>query len=261
MSKVITISSGKGGVGKTSCSINLAIAYAKLGKRVILLDADLGLANINIMLGVVPKYNLLHLVRGDVELSDIIYDTKYGIKIISGATGFEELANMDLYNRNYLIEQFKSITNYDIFIIDTSAGVSKDVLSFVDASDTPIIITTPEPTAIADAYGLIKMLSQINKKIKLKLIVNRVKNAIEGKNTAYNIVSVAKQFLSVDVIYIGFIYDDDVVRNAIIKQKPFIVSNPNSKPSICINHIVSTIENNNDEVKGGISKFFSKIFN
>ena len=150
-SRIIAVSSGKGGVGKTNISINLALAYARLGKRVIVLDADLGLANVNVVLGVIPRYNLYHLIRQQKTMRDILLDTDYGIQIVAGASGFSKIANLSEEERQGFIHELYELSQADVIIIDTAAGVSNNVLTFVAAADDVIIVNTPEPTAITDA--------------------------------------------------------------------------------------------------------------
>ena len=163
--RVITVASGKGGVGKTNMSVNMAIAYARLGKRVIIMDADLGLANVNILLNIIPKYNLYHVIRKQKTMREIMVDTDYGIQMIAGASGFSKIANLNEEERQSFITELYTLSNADIIIIDTSAGVSSNVLSFIAAADEAIIITTPEPTAITDAYGIIKIIATDRKSV------------------------------------------------------------------------------------------------
>jgi len=259
--RIIAISSGKGGVGKTNVSINLALAYAQLGKKVIVLDADLGLANVNVILGIIPKYNLYHLIRKQKSLKDIILDTQYGIQIVAGASGFSKIANLSDEERDTFIEELSDLSSADIIIIDTSAGVSNNVLDFIAASDDAIIITTPEPTAITDAYGIIKIIATEieNMNLGLKLIVNRVKSVTEGKKVAERVINIAGQFLNLKVDYLGYIYDDPTVSASVIRQKPFLVLDPNAKASICIKHIVGRLEKVEFKEGGGVSRFLKKL--
>ncbi|HTP58845.1 MAG TPA: AAA family ATPase, partial [Spirochaetia bacterium] len=149
--RIIAVSSGKGGVGKTNIAINLALAYAQAGKKVIVMDADLGLANVNVVLGVIPRYNLYHLIRKQKTLAEILVETTYGIKIIAGASGFSKIANLSEDERRDFISELAALSNADILIIDCAAGVSNNVISFIAAADDALIVTTPEPTAITDA--------------------------------------------------------------------------------------------------------------
>ncbi len=200
-------------MGKTNIAINLALAYAKAGKRVIVMDADLGLANVNVVLGVIPRYNLYHLIRKQKTLSEILVDTNYGIQIIAGASGFSKIANLSEEERRDFIGELAALSNADILIIDCAAGVSNNVISFIAAADDAIIVTTPEPTAITDAYGIIKIIATEieNLDLGLKLVVNRVKSVVEGKRVAERVINIAGQFLNLKVDYLGFVFDDPVV--------------------------------------------------
>ncbi len=260
--RIIAISSGKGGVGKTNIAINIALAYAMLGKKVTVMDADLGLANVNVVLGIIPRYNLYHLIRKQKKMKDIIQDTMYGIKIVAGASGFSKIANLSDDERRNIIDELSELSNADILIIDTGAGVSNNVLSFIAAADDAIIVTTPEPTAITDAYGIIKIIATEvdNMNIGLKLIVNRVKTVTEGRKVAERVINIAGQFLNLKIDYLGFVYDDIIVHNSVIRQKPFLYADGKSKASICIKHIVSRLENIEYKEGSGMTGFLKKLF-
>ncbi|MBN1649362.1 MAG: MinD/ParA family protein [Spirochaetales bacterium] len=260
--RVIAISSGKGGVGKTNMSINLALAYAQLGKKVIVMDADLGLANVNVALGIIPKYNLYHLIRKQKKMKDILLDTNYGIQIVAGASGFSKIANLSDDERNDFVTELSELSAADVIIIDTSAGVSNNVLAFIAAADEALIVTTPEPTAITDAYGIIKIIATEidNMNLGLKLIVNRVKSVTEGKKVAERVISIAGQFLNLKVDYLGYVYDDPAVSNAVIRQKPFLISDPGCKAAICVKHIVSRLEKIEYREGSGLGRFLKRLF-
>ena len=259
--KIITIASGKGGVGKTNISTNLALAYAKVGKKVIVLDADLGLANVNVVMGIIPKYNLYHVIRKQKRMSEVIIDTDYGIQIVAGASGFSKIANLTDEERADFISELTGLSSADIIIIDTSAGVSSNVLSFVAAADEVIIVTTPEPTAITDAYGIIKIIStEIDDlELDLKLVVNRVASVTEAKKISQRVINIAGQFLNLKIDYLGFVYEDPSVQSSVRKQIPFMVGDPNGKASGCIQHIVGRLENIEFKEGGGISRFIKKL--
>jgi flagellar biosynthesis protein FlhG len=260
--RIITVASGKGGVGKTNISTNLALAYARLGRKVILMDADLGLANVNVVLGIIPKYNLYHLIRKQKTMREIIMDTNYGIQIVAGASGFAKIANLSEEERQNFINELAELSSADVIIIDTSAGVSNNVLSFVAAADEAIIVTTPEPTAITDAYGIIKIIATEidNLGLSLKLIVNRVKSVTEGKKVAERVINIAGQFLNLKVDYLGYVYDDPVVHESVLRQKPFLVNEPKSKASSCLHHIVSRLEKIEYKEGSGLGQFLKKLF-
>jgi len=260
--RIITVASGKGGVGKTNLSVNLAIAYAKLGKRVIVMDADLGLANVNIMLNIIPKHNLYHVIRRQKTMREILLDTDYGIQILAGASGFSKIANLTDEERHNFINELYTLSSADIIIIDTSAGVSNNVLSFVAAADDAIIITTPEPTAITDAYGIIKIIATEveNINFSLKLVVNRVKSVADGRKVAERIINISGQFLNIKVEYLGCIYEDPTVSNSVLRQKPFIIADPKSKAAVSVQHLVSKIEKTDFSEEPGIARLIKKLF-
>ncbi len=259
--RTIVITSGKGGVGKTSLSVSLAIAIAQDGKSVTLLDADLGLANINVILGIIPKYNLYHVIKGKKKLKDIIIEVPEGIKIIAGASGFQQLANLDVKQRDEFIHSIAELANDDFLIVDTGAGISQNVLSFVMAADEVIVVTTPEPTAITDAYGIIKAIASQSNEKHIKLIVNRAQSVAEGKRVAQRVINIAGQFLNIKVEELGFVYEDLYVPKSVRNQKPFIVSYPNSKASGCVKVIADRINNKEIELnKGtGITSFIKNL--
>ncbi|MGI9256833.1 MAG: MinD/ParA family protein [Salinispira sp.] len=260
--RIITVASGKGGVGKTNLSTNLAIAYARLGKKTVLMDADLGLANVNIILGIIPKYNLYHLIRKQKTMKDIIMDTQYGIQLVAGASGFSKLANLSDEERNAFIRELSELSAVDIIVIDASAGVNSNVMSFVAAADDVVIVTTPEPTAITDAYGIIKIIATevdgLN--LNLKLVVNRVSKVSEGKKIAERVINIASQFLNLKVDYLGYVFEDPVISDAVRKQKPFLVVDPRAKASACITQIASRLEKIEYREGAGLGNFIRKLF-
>ena len=260
--KTIAITSGKGGVGKTSIAVSLAIALAKRNYSITLLDADLGLANVNVVLGIIPKYNLYHVIKGKKKLEEIIIDVPEGIKIIAGASGFHQLANLDVKQREYFIKSLAELNDDDYMIIDTGAGISQNVLSFLVASDEVIVITTPEPTSITDAYGTIKAIAANDPDKTVKLLVNRAQTVNEDKKVAQRVINIAGQFLNIKVDNLGFIFDDLYVAKSLRNQKPFIVSYPKSKASTCVEIIADRIGNIESDIdKGtGMLSFFRRFF-
>jgi flagellar biosynthesis protein FlhG len=249
--RIITVASGKGGVGKTNLSVNMALAYARIGKKVIVMDADLGLANVNVMLKIIPKWNLYHVIRKQKTMREILLETEYGISIVAGASGFSKIANLSDEQRTNFIEELETLSSADIIIIDTSAGVSSNVLDFIAVADDVVIITTPEPTAITDAYGIVKIIATEieNMEMRLNLVVNRVHNVTDAKKVADRMTTITMQFLNIKLEYLGFIYDDIAVSQAVLKQRPFMVESPRSKASQCVQHIVGRMEKT--EFRGG----------
>jgi flagellar biosynthesis protein FlhG len=259
--RIITIASGKGGVGKTNLSVNMALAYARMGKKVIVLDADLGLANVNVMLKMVPKWNLYHVIRKQKTMREILTETEYGISIVAGASGFSKIANLTDAERNVFIDELNTLSKADIIIIDTSAGVSSNVLDFIAAADDAVIITTPEPTAITDAYGIVKIIATEieNLDMGLKLVVNRVHNVTDAKKVADRMISITGQFLNVKLEYLGFVYDDAAVSQAVLRQRPFMVESPRSKAAQCVQHIVGRLEKTEIREGGGFRNMVKRL--
>ncbi|MFZ5943688.1 MAG: MinD/ParA family protein [Bacillota bacterium] len=261
--KVITIASGKGGVGKTNFTLNLGLALAEFGQRVLILDADLGMANIDVILGVSPKYNLYHVINGEKELEEIIIDGPKGIRIIPGGSGIYELADLKEWQlERFLIKLSALDSESDYLLIDTGAGISRNVLNFTLAADEIFIVTTPEPTSLTDAYGLIKTLNKHKFIGKIKIIVNKAISYEEGEISAKKLQIVANRFLkNCNPEIMGYILEDKVVSASVKKQQPFILSYPSSKAAEGVYHLASQICNQHYEnIKAaGLKDYFSKI--
>lgn len=236
--RVICISSGKGGVGKSNFTINLAIALQSQGKKVIVIDADLGLANVEILLGIMPKFTLLDVISKNTSIKDVITRGPMEIGIISGGSGIQSMAELSLYDMNKLLNEINALKDMaDFILIDTGSGISKSVTAFIEASEELIVITTCEPPAIADAYALIKIMSGIDKQKKISLVANRAEDTKEAENVYMKLSSVSKKFLDMNIDYLGEILDDDNVTKSVKKQVPFYMNNPKSKASQGIQNI------------------------
>lgn len=268
--RVITVTSGKGGVGKSSISLNLAICISRMGKRVVLLDADFGLANIEVMLGVRPKANLADLMFRGKDLKDIIMDGPEGIKFISGGSGIQELARMNREQCIYLTKKLVELDELaDVIIIDTGAGISDSVLEFVASSNEVLLIATPEPTSITDAYALLKALNRKSEFSKssttIKMIANRVRNEVEGRDVLYeNMKNVVDRFLNISLEFIGSIPQDDQVSKAVMKQTPVTICAPNSGASKAIEEMAKELLKDGEENEAvpeerGITLLFSNL--
>ncbi len=236
--RVIAVSSGKGGVGKTSLVVNLSITLAAMGQRVVLFDADLGLANAEVLMGITPHRTLFDCLYGDKDLEDIIIPGPYGVRLISGGSGFLELANLDSARRQQIIESLSYFDREtDFLIIDTGAGISKNVLGFVAAAGEVIVVVTPEPTSLTDAYSLIKVLAMFKVHPEVMLVVNRAGDEREAVRTAQKIEKVVGQFLQIRVNSIGWIIEDKTVGRAVRDQEPFSMFSPHSPASQSISRI------------------------
>lgn len=258
--RVIAVTSGKGGVGKTNFTINFALALMSYGQKVIILDADLGLANIDVILGISPTYNLYHVLKGEKSIQEVITNGPQGLKFIAGGSGMQELANLRRWQIEQFIEKLDELEGMaDILIIDTAAGLSRNVMSFVLAADDVIVITTPEPTAITDAYGLVKSMSAKKKYGVVHLVVNKVENAQEGDITANKFTIVAEKFLKLNIGHLGFILDDQYVSKAVKNQVPFILKYPKSSAAVCIQRLAAHLMDQKYSEPSGVKEFFGRI--
>jgi len=259
--RIITVSSGKGGVGKTNFTVNLGIALAQLGNKVTIIDADLGLANIDVILGLVPKYTLTHVVKDGMQINDILVQGPAGINIVSGGSGVMELVNLEQDKLNALVESFEYMNNdSDFILIDTGAGLSQSVITFINAANEIILVVTPDPTSITDAYAVIKNIAEADKQIKV--VINRIDSNKEGLDVFQKINSASKKFLDIEVESLGFIYEDMNVKKAVRKQTPFLISYPNCLASKGIGTIANNIVNDNcyQSNETGFSRFMNRLF-
>ncbi len=260
-SYIYTVTSGKGGVGKSNFTVNLALALTELGKRVAIFDADLGMANLDVILGVTPRYNLEHVIRGEVLLKDIIVKGPKGLSLIPGGSGIEELANLSQRQINNLLQGFSKIGQYyDVIVVDTGAGLANNVINFILGSDEVILISTPEPTSITDAYGVIKVISNNDKQKKINLIINQMQSQQEGERVSNRLITTAREFLGIDVNLLGLLpYDEQVIRS-VMKRRPFLLEFPRAKITRSINQIAAKLINRDfSQESKGIKGFFSKL--
>lgn len=268
LTRVIVISSGKGGVGKSTLALNLSLELSALGKKVILMDGDLGMANIDIMLGLVPKYNLYHFIKDQKSLKDIIINGPSGLKIIPGGSGIDELANLrDDELKRILIEMGRLDGEYDFMIVDTGAGISNNVVRFLLAADEVIIITTPEPTSLTDAYGIVKSVTNYGYKGEIYLVVNRVSKESEGVLVAQKFKLVGNKFLDLDIKILGHILQDPQVEQGVRRQEAFVQLFPRSAAARNIMDIAEKLlydkpvyrPDQAENKAGGIRGFIKKI--
>jgi len=264
--KVITVTSGKGGVGKTNVTVNLAIALSDMGNRVTILDADFGLANIDVLLGIIPKYTLLNVLHDDKNIFEVLSEGPRNIKFLSGGSGMEELVKLDSEQIEKFLSKISLLDRLsDVILIDTGAGLSDSVMSFVMAADEVILVTTPEPTSITDAYALIKMVANRDKNKKIRVIVNRAENENEAQDILNKLSLVTSRFLELKLEPLGYINFDDTVIKVVKMQKPFALSFPKCQASKQIKEIGSKImEVETEKVIGentGIKGFVNRLVN
>lgn len=261
--RTIAVTSGKGGVGKTNIAANLAMIFRRYKKRVLLIDLDLGLANVDILLGLRPEYTLQDVIEGRKQMKDIIMQGPDGIKFVPASSGIEELTSLSEKQKEALFKGFCDLDEeLDIVIVDTGAGISSNVLSFVLASNEILLITTPEPTAITDAYAMIKALSRKKKDLNIKLLVNLSNSREEAELTMKKIASVTHRFLNINVQYLGYLLQDPNIPIAARLQRTFVKEYPNTTATSCLNNMVASFLNSDDGTQTlGVEGYFRRIAN
>jgi len=261
--RIIAITSGKGGVGKTNMAVNMAIAYAQLGKKVILIDGDLGMANVNVLMGRVTNRSLIDLLEDEVELEDVVEEGLQGVKYISGVAGIEAALNVNRSEQRKIHRKLGRVSELaDIIIIDTGAGLSRYVIEFILAAHEVLLVTTPEPTSLADAYTVVKAYSKYSKNRSIKLIVNRIRDEEESFEVVERLNQTTQKFLKLSVECLGYIYEDRAVRAAVKNQEPFILSKPNSPASLCVKELAKSLLTGEDmeSVSKGWRAIIDRLF-
>jgi len=241
--QVIAVTGGKGGVGKSNVTINLGMCLAEMGRRVVLLDADLGLANLDILLGITARENLSHVLRGECSLRDILVDGPGGMKIVPASSGVAELVNLGTREHAGLIHAFSELSNdVDVLLIDTAAGISDMVMSFVTAAQESLFVVTNEPTSITDAYAMIKLLNQQHGMHRFNILANMVRSQQEGRELYAKLSRVTDRFLDVALQFIGCIPFDEYVRKAVMRQKPVVEAYPRSKAALAFRTLANKVD-------------------
>jgi flagellar biosynthesis protein FlhG len=257
---VIAIASGKGGVGKTNVAVNLSIALARRGLRVVLVDADLGTANVDVVMNVHAAYDLSHVLRRQRTLDEVIVRAESGLRLVVGASGLPAAADLSPFDRQELIEQLAPLESQsDFLILDCGAGISQNVLAFAQAADDLLVVTTPEPTALTDAYALVKVLSRTASCPRLGLVVNQVQSAREGLLISQRVSTVASRFLGADLLPAGQILRDHHVGLAVRQRIPFVVKFPHCSAAQGISALAERVATPALRAVGG-NGFFSRVF-
>jgi len=255
--RTIAVASGKGGVGKTNIAANLAIGLRRQNKKVLVLDADLGLSNIDVILNIATHYNIKDLFSGEKRLKDLIAEGPEGIKILPASSGIQELTELDEFQRLRLLEEFEAYDeDIDYLLIDTSSGISSNVGFFCMAAQEIIIVTTAEPTAMTDAYALIKVLFTKYQEKYFKILVNNVQDEKEGREVYKRLSKAAERFLSISLDYIGYVPRDQNVQNAVRQQRALLEAYPNSEAARCILQISKNLHNHGTNHVKGTLQFF-----
>ncbi len=242
--RAIAVTGGKGGVGKTNVSINLAVALADLGKRVMVLDADLGLANIDVVLGLHPQYDLSHVLRGERQLEEVVIEGPSGIKVIPAASGIQRMAELSEAEHAGLIRAFSDLsTDIDILIVDTAAGISHTVVSFSRAVQEVVVVVCDEPASITDAYALIKLLNREYGIDRFHILANMTRSAQEGRDLYNKMCRVTDRYLDVMLSFMGSIPYDDYLRKAVRGQKPVVHAFPRSRVAQAFKNLAKKADN------------------
>ena len=265
MARVITVTSGKGGVGKSNVAINLAVEFKKLGQRVIIFDADFGLANIEVMFGAVPKHNLADVIYHGAAMSDVVTVGPMDIGFISGGCGIAQLSQLNMQQVSVLVNSIVQLDSMaDIVIIDTGAGISGTVLEFLMASNEVLLVTTPEPTSITDSYSLLKSMSRherfIGSDIAIKMIANRVEDTQEGQQLYQKLNAVVKSYLKMDLGFLGVVPQDQQLARSVMLQSPVCIQNPNSRSARAFADLAAVLlnlEQSQRSIRRGMAGFLS----
>lgn len=267
--RVITVTSGKGGVGKSNVAVNLAVQMTRLGKKVLIFDADFGLANVEVMFGAVPKYNLGDLIYHGKGIREIITEGPMGIGFISGGAGIMGLNNLTKDQILYFIKSLRELDELaDVILVDTGAGISDSVLEFVMASPEVVLVTTPEPSSLTDSYSLLKTLYRnpnfLREETSIRVLSNRAASLEEGKNVYDKLNSVVEQFLDGKIDYLGMIPQDMMLEKSVRQQKPVSINVPEARSSKAFEVMaVNLLENEHNlpNIRWGIAQVFSDLIN
>lgn len=251
-SRTIAVTSGKGGVGKSAFVINLGAALVELGLRVCIIDVDLGTANVDVLLNLTPHYNLAHVVHGQKTIFDVLVEGPAGLIVLPGGSGLQELTELTEGQFEQLHSQFKLLEQYaDVVLLDTGSGLARPVTRFVVAADETVVVTTPEPHAIVDAYALIKVAAELGLPLNLRLVVNRVHDALEAETVAGKMLFAGERFLNTKMDYLGHIVDDAAVARSVRQQQTLLSTEPHSEAAANMRQIARTLATSVTEADTG----------
>lgn len=259
--KLITVTSGKGGVGKSNFVVNLAIVLQNKGKRVLIFDADLGMGNDDVLMGLYPKHNIFDIIFTGLEIKDIIIEGTNGVSLIPAGSALSKAQDLEESDKKIFLEKLDTLDEYDYILMDTGAGVNKDVLSFIAASEELIVITTPEPTSLTDGYSLIKAIDHYKLKTNAKIIVNKAFTREEGEETYHRFDRAVSRFLKINIEYLGCILDDKKLVQSVRQQKPFVVLYPNCDAAKDIENIAMKLIGQEMNRSDGAKGLFKRLFN
>lgn len=258
LAQAIAISSGKGGVGKSTVAVNLAVLLARMGRKVVLLDADMGTANADVLCNMMPVHTLAHVVAGRRQIEEVVVQAPGGFSLIPGASGLAQMAALSASERDRLIHQFARLEQaYDVMLIDTGAGIGPDVLGLLTAADRALIVATPDPTSITDAYALIKTAYRQCPKLDVRLLINQASSPDEALQVYTRVANVCRKFLSLDVLYAGCLLGDAAVRDSVRDRRPFTLDPRPTPASVALNALAHRLDKHAAEpepARGGLLK-------
>ena len=257
--KIITITSGKGGVGKSNFVVNMGITLHKKGKKVLIFDADIGMGNDDVLMGALPRYNVFDLLKGK-DVNEVVVQGPYGINLLPGGSGINYIENLEEKERLAFIEKLTSLDEYDYIFIDTGAGINKNVLAFIACSEETIVITTPEPTSLTDAYSLIKATDHFKLTDTANVIVNRAFSIKDGEETYNKLKRAVDKFLTIKINYLGSISEDRKLVEGVRAQVPFTILHPKCDASKSIERISNKLIGNSSVENMGAEGLFKKLF-
>lgn len=260
-SKIITVTSGKGGVGKSNFIVNLAITLSKEGKKVLLFDADIGMGNDDVLMGIYHKYNIMDVINGEVSIEEGIIEGPNGIHLLPGGTGINNIEDLTEEQREKFISEIDNVDGYDYILIDTGAGINRTVLAFVASSDEAIFILTPEPTSLTDGYSLFKALKHFKIETHVNIVINRALSEEEGRATFSKFDLATRRFLNRYPTYLGCIYEDKHLTMAVRNQTPVVIKYPKSEAARSIVRVAARVMGKENSIKGnGAKGLFNKLF-
>ncbi|GAA0121383.1 MAG: MinD/ParA family protein [Clostridium argentinense] len=259
--RILTITSGKGGVGKSNIVVNLGITLQKMGKKVLIFDADVGMGNDDVLIGCFPKYNIFDVIFNNKNIEDVIIEGPLGIKLLPGGSGLSRVDDLTEIQRKSFLNKLENIEGFDYILMDTGAGINRSVLGFIACSDEFIVVTTPEPTSLTDAYSLIKAVSHFKIKDNGSVIINRVLDEEEGLDTFTKFSKASSKFLNLNLNFLGMVSEDVKLVKSVRTQKPLCINYPNSEAAKNIESIAERLEGLVlREHNLGVQRLFKKIF-
>jgi len=259
LARVLAVTSGKGGVGKTNIAANLAICLAGMNERVLLLDADISLANVDVVMDIRSKYDISHVINGHKRMEDIVQPGPNGVRVICGASGLDKLADLSESEQRHLLHHLSKLQQEaDTIVVDTAAGISRSVVNFCLASDHVLVVTTPESTAMTDAYGMVKVLARKHYEGPISIVVNMARDVAEGKAAYQRIADVARRFLGRDLYFAAVLPKDDRLCSAVRARRPVVLAYPNAQISSSLAKLASRLSEVRQD-RRACGGFFRKV--